>query len=247
MIAQPLVRVAQDVCHAREAEGEASPDPAFGLSQARALNIDAGGWSMRALDHFAHLVHTSPADLRAHVQRINLCVTQANADAVYGALLDLFLVLGAKGAALRKRMHELAGPSLSREARKLFQDYLECGITQTDVLPAAAASVLSRGLRGTTRLVERVSAGAAVARDPLEEANECLEYGQVDAARCILEAAVLAEPERVELHNDLLEIYQRTKDRENFFHMHGKLNAGHNPLADSWELMAASFGDGDKP
>jgi hypothetical protein len=49
------------------------------------------------------------------------------------------------------------------------------------------------------------------------------------------------------LHNDLLEIYQRTEDRENFREMHQKLGAGHNPLADSWELMAASFGVGDRP
>ena len=66
----------------------------------------------------------------------------------------------------------------------------------------------------------------------------------MDTARCILEAAVLAQPERVELHNDLLEIYQRTKDRENFLDMHRKLKAVRNPVADSWELMAASFGDG---
>ncbi len=245
MTAQPLVRVAPDVSQAQGGESDDTPDPAFGLSDSRALYIDAGTWGMRAPDHFAHLVSTSPADLRAHVQRINLCVARANADAVYGALLDLFLVLGTKGSALRERMLQLAGPRLSPEIRELFQDYLEQGITETDVLPAAATSALSRGLRGTTRLIERAGAGAEAARDPLDEANECLEYGQVDAARCILEAALLAEPERVELHNDLLEIYQRTKDRENFVDMHRKLSAGQNPLADAWELMAASFGDGD--
>ena len=241
---QPLVRVAREVDEAQGADSDDPLDPAFGLSVSRALRIDAGARGMRALDHFSHLVRASPADLRAHVQRINLGVAQADANAVYGALLDLFLVLGAKGAALRKRMHQLAGPALSPEIRELFQDYLERGVTETDVLPTAAASVLSRGLRGTTRLIERVGAGAAAARDPLDEANECLEYGQVEAARCILEAAVLAEPARVELHNDLLEIYERTKDRENFLDMHRKLSAGQNPLADSWELMAASFGDG---
>ena len=245
MTAQPLVRVARDVDQLQSADSADPLDPAFGLSASRALSIDAGAWGKRALDHFAHLVWTSPADLRAHVQRINLCVAQADADAVYGALLDLFLVLGAKGTALRERMHQFAAPALSPEIRELFQDYLARGITETDVLPTAAASVLSRGLRGTTRFIDRVGADAEAARDPLDEANECLEYGQVDAARCILEAAVLAEPARVELHNDLLEIYQRTKDRENFLDMHRKLSAGHNPLADSWELMAASFGDGD--
>ena len=57
---------------------------------------------------------------------------------------------------------------------------------------------------------------------------------------------MLEQPERVELHNDLLEIYHRTGDRENFVEMHEKLKAGVNPLADSWDLMAASFGTGDQ-
>jgi hypothetical protein len=144
-------------------------------------------------------------------------------------------------------MYEIAAPSLSHTTRELFAENLESGVSATDVLPISSASVLSRGLRGTTELVERVGASGVGTRDPLEEANECLEYGQIDAARCILEAAVLDQPDRAELHNDLLEIYQRTADCENFREMHQKLSARRNPLADSWELMAASFGVGDSP
>ena len=245
MVTQTLVQVLQNSDDTRDDDGTEFSEPAFGLSNSRALQIDAAAWGARAQDHFAHLIATNPADLLAHVQRINLCVAQSDANAVYGALLDLFLVLGTKGGALRKRMYEAAARRLENETRNLLADSLVSGLAVTDVLPISSASVLSRGLRGTTELVESAVAAGVGIRDPLEEANECLEYGQIDAARRILEAAVLDQPDREELHNDLLEIYQKTGDLESFLEMHGKLAARHNPLADVWELMAASFGAGD--
>ncbi len=247
MVAQPLVRVSQQAGHTQNDETDDSSDPAFRLSGSRGLQIGATGRGTRALDHFAHVISKNSADLLVHVQRINLYVTQSDPNGVCGALLDLFLVLGAKGTALRKRMCEIAAPSLSHTAREFFSDNLASGVSATDVLPISPTSVLSRGLRGTTDLVQRVGVSGVVTRDPLDEANECLEYGQIDAARRILEAAVLEQPDRAELHNDLLEIYQRTEDGENFHGMYEKLSARHNPLADSWELMAASFGIGDRP
>ncbi|MGB5298826.1 MAG: hypothetical protein WBN08_06960 [Thiogranum sp.] len=247
MVAQPLVQVSRGAGHTQDDETGDSSDPAFRLSGSRGLQIDPTGWGTRALDHFAHVISIHSADLLVHVQRINLCVAQSDRNGVYGALLDLFLVLGAKGAALRKRMCEIAAPSLSHTMREFFSDNLESGVSATDVLPLSLTSVLSRGLRGTTELVQRVGASGVGTRDPLDEANECLEYGQIDAARSILEAAVLEQPDRAELHNDLLEIYRRTEDFENFREMHQKLSARHNPVADSWELMAASFAVGDRP
>jgi len=247
VVAQPLVQVSRGAGHTQDDETGDSSDPAFRLSGSRGLQIDPTGWGTRALDHFAHVISIHSADLLVHVQRINLCVAQSDRNGVYGALLDLFLVLGAKGAALRKRMCEIAAPSLSHTMREFFSDNLESGVSATDVLPLSLTSVLSRGLRGTTELVQRVGASGVGTRDPLDEANECLEYGQIDAARSILEAAVLEQPDRAELHNDLLEIYRRTEDFENFREMHQKLSARHNPVADSWELMAASFGVGDRP
>jgi tetratricopeptide (TPR) repeat protein len=236
-----LVRVASEGPDQTVGSIHQSLNPVFQLSGLHELNIDAEVDSSEVQDYFAHLIARYPGDLRSHVQRINLHVARGEPDRTYGALLDLFIALGAKGESLRKRMLQAAYSTLTKETFEVFSVNIERGISSTDVTPTAASSVLTKGVQGTSQLITRVEANHAPSQDALAEAHACLEYGQISEAQSILEQALLAQPEKEELHQDLLEIYQSTGDRQRFHEMLDTLGKDQNPYSELWELMAASF------
>jgi Tfp pilus assembly protein PilF len=75
----------------------------------------------------------------------------------------------------------------------------------------------------------------------LQEAQEHLEYGQIDEAREVLEAAILKDPQRPELHQDLLEIYRSTRAKEAFQSMRERIDTDSNPAAAAWQALADLF------
>jgi hypothetical protein len=90
-------------------------------------------------------------------------------------------------------------------------------------------------------LVLKHESPAPEIQDPLQEAREHLEYGQLEEARQVLESAILAQPLRLDLHRDLLEIYRRSQAREAFLTMQRRLNIQTHPLADAWHAVADFF------
>lgn len=182
----------------------------------------------------AHQIARAPEDLRAHVQRIYLHIADRNVEEIYGALVDLFIVLGAKGVPLRHRMLGAAKKLLDREQYQALARKLDGGVHAADSIPPAPASMLTKGTRGTHLMVERLSPHTASLLEPLDEAHSYLEYGQLEEAREVLEDALLNEPWRPELHQALLEIYRDTLDLGRFHTMRKLVNAAKNPAADLW-------------
>lgn len=217
------------------------PEAVFALTGVRAIRLASHHRNTSVEDFFAHQVARQPKDLLSHVQRINLFLQQQDGSRAYGALLDLFIVLGEKGVELRRRMLALAEPLLSESQRNALAERLKIGLSALDAVPIAPESVLSKGIRGSTRLVHRPGEGAAEYLDPLEEARSCLEYGQVDQARSLLEEAVLREPWRSELQGDLLEIYRRARDEVGFGAMFKMLEEAGISLSEQWHETAHFF------
>lgn len=77
-------------------------------------------------------------------------------------------------------------------------------------------------------------------RDPLVEAREYLEYSQIEKAREVLESALLRDPQRADLHAELLDIYRSTRDRQNLRRFLSQIDPANNPLVAEWEALAAS-------
>jgi hypothetical protein len=218
-------------------------EPVFQLFGSTKLNIDTHGLQEKFKEYFDYSVARNPNDLRTHIQRINLHVRNEEADRAEGALLDLFIVLGSKGTALREHMLKTVTPLLNQESKEFFLVNFSCGISATDVMPDSAHSVLTKAVSGITELVQQVESLQSEELDPLQEARDCLEYGQIIEAQCILEAAILEHPDRVEIHHELLDIYRYTVDEMSFNTMRNQLEAKHNPFAQLWESMASLFKD----
>lgn len=81
-------------------------------------------------------------DLKAHIQRIRLHWQRRDGVAAFGALVDLFLVLGDKGISLRSRILRRCEDLLSTEQRVFLLQNLDSGLVETAELPPGTASVI---------------------------------------------------------------------------------------------------------
>ncbi len=216
-------------------------EPAFQLAECRSLQIDGEKWGEKAADFLARGVARSPVNLIAQIQRLNLCLAKRDAEGTYGALLDLFITLGEKGLLIRRRMLLRAKPLLTEEQFQALAMHLDSGVSAADPMPPSSSSVLSKGLTGIRQLVVRINNDDGKPRDPLDEAVEYLEYSQIDKAREVLEKAVLADPSRTDLQNNLLAIYRASNDQENFTLMRNKLRELETPVSEEWKKLAKYF------
>ena len=210
----------------------------FKLQGIRALRPDTAGWRDQACDYLAQRVARVPQDLHSHVQRIHIHLQKQESAALAGALLDLFIVLEDKGRPLRERMLKLSQPHLDQDHYQLLFDGLSTGLSSTSPMPGVFFSMLSKGLVGSNRLVEFCDEHEDDIEDVLAEARDYLEYSQINEARKVLEAAVLRDPHRAELHHELLDIYRSSHDVENFSTMFHRLNLEVGPLLKAWTQLA---------
>ena len=77
------------------------------------------------LHHYRRLVATSSNNLRCHVQRVYLSILCHDGAELTGALVDLFLTLGDRGLALRKRLVEQGSPLMRQDDLALFNQVMD--------------------------------------------------------------------------------------------------------------------------
>jgi len=217
----------------------ARPEVMFMVSNNPGLVLDLGEYSDKAIEVLEHKVTRNPLYLRSHVQRIYLYRQVKNGDALYGALLDLFIALDTKGFEIRQRLLFESRCYLDSHHFDVLYQQLNSGVNASSVLPLSQYSRLSKGLIGTINiLVSTTDPATQTPQDPYREAHEHLEYGEIDKARKLLEIAVLKEPWRKELHTDLLEIYKATRDADNCDEMYHRLSDKFIPDHHAWVKTA---------
>lgn len=188
-------------------------EPAFGLDEGSRLR-PSGRWSPESAGgYLARAIARDPGDLRRHVRRVALWTASARADEIYGALIDLYVALGACGAALRERMLGAAAASLADDQRAFLSGRLGAGLAATDPHPPAPTSVLTRAVTGRLDTITRLgTADAGSAFEPLREAREFLAEGNLARAREILEDALRDDPAHIEIGRELVAIYRHSRD-----------------------------------
>jgi hypothetical protein len=82
--------------------------------------------------------------------------------------------------------------------------------------------------------------------DPLELARDFIDYSQLAQAQLVLEAAVFKQPDRLELHKELLAIYRSTRDKAGFHEMFNKLTQTDFALPEGWQLLDVYFNELNK-
>lgn len=177
-------------------------------------------------NHLAYRSAREPENLLNHVRRVYLHLELRQTEELYGAMLDLFLVLGDRGESLRKGLLKKAKTILDKEIFELFVKNLKQGLQKNQPYPISQHSVLANFFDGGLTLIDvdiksDEQAGSGV--DPLALAQEELTFGDIAVAQEILENALLSSPDRMSLHFGLLEIYQHTHSLSDLLKMQDRL------------------------
>jgi len=196
------------------------------------------------LDFLVASIFRQPQNLITHVQRICLCYQKNLSEHLYGAMVDLFSVLGNHADDFCGRLLDKALPRLAASHAFLLNQYLQD--KDIDVLFRVQNSfaVMGKGLLGTTQLITKLadnSVPAEIAHDPLDLARDYIEYSQFQEAEAVLSQAILQTAERKELHVDLLELYKSLQDVSKFVALQEKLTEQGNPFPELWDELNDYF------
>ncbi len=178
------------------------------------------------------------------MRRLSLHCKMAASEAVYGALLDLFIALGENGGALRKRFLLRAHALLNSEQQLFLTQSLTEGISANSLSPGSRFSRLSNAISGEIDFIETDKEGAAPGSFTLiDEALDLLDSGHIDEAQFLLENSIVAEPENEIAVKELLSIYRHSRNSKAFFNMKARLLALPVPpaLGTEWDELAALF------
>jgi Tfp pilus assembly protein FimV len=222
---------------------------AFRVEYMRAIRPNGLSDAPELAAYLEQRIAAEPSNLFKHVQRIALEHQLNRPEPLYAALLDLFIVLGSGGYALRRRMTESTRNRLLPNQYARLVHCLQSGLAlDAEAVPSLRATLFGLGMGEAVPLVgmEEIVDADADARDPLIEARECIEYSQIDQARQILERAVAAQPQRADLQWELLELYRAQRDAGHFRKLYPAFTTDANPLAEDWRATAR-FLNADEP
>ena len=112
-------------------------------------------------DQMSRRVAHAPTDARVHVARVNHHVLERDSDAVYAALVDLFLAFGEGGHGLRARLLDGGRQLIGAQRAGALDAAVATGLSPKVAVPQCSGSVLSRGVTGNTDIVRLVSSAGA--------------------------------------------------------------------------------------
>jgi len=210
-----------------------SADPAFAIAAGGPLALSPACPAQDAWRHLTSSICRNPKDLEAHVRRVLLAVRAPLPDRLFGAMLDLYLILGPSGRHLRESMLDQASPQLDPEDQHFLRHYLAEGLSRDVQLPAALGSVLDPAAIGSVRLVEKQKAVVAET-SALDQAVQLLDDGDLDGARQLLESALLADPTDEAVAKELLLIYRHSRDDAAQAAMLARLQEQGAPAPEGW-------------
>lgn len=221
---------------------ESAKSNVFSLSDSNAFNFTDDNLSNNLLKEFVLLITQKPKRLIAHIQRIYHCYQANLQEQLFAALVDLLVVLNGRGKAISRRMITGTKSKLSDEQYKKLQEYMTENL-DVALLTGNEYSVFTKGLIGTRNLVQQIEVHDEQEHDPLNLAYDYIEYSQLNEAKEVLEKAIVIQPQRLELHQCLLELYKSTFDSSGFTKMFNIVTTLDAVTPNDWNLLQAFFNE----
>lgn len=166
-----------------------------------------------AWHYYSHSICRNPYDLKLHTHRIFFAMKHKNAELLAGSLHDLFFILKDAGENLRIRLLKASAPFLNERDIFYFAMWIKVGIKKGLGYKWIPGAVLSNGLHGPDKpLLEVIqSEENHLTLSPLEEARSCMEYGQLDVAKKILQDALEKDSGNKAIQDELQYLTKYTK------------------------------------
>ena len=193
------------------------------------------------LQHLEQRIARNPRDLVSHVRRVYLANALGDVVSITGALTDLFLVLGERGLALRRRLLRLVENQLTPGQMAFFESRLEGGLVANEVIPDMPESRLSKQLLGTTQIVKRADPDTADSDCAVKLARDSIAKGRYDLAQAVLEGALDNDPGNGDVCDELLALYSGRRLRESFSKTYTALLGRRLAMRDRWDELARKF------
>ncbi len=187
-------------------------EPAFAASGGRITPRVPPSQVPAFCDYYAYRILRRPGDLSAHLARILLLARVGGGTTLHGAILDLFRVLGERGLSLRQDVLRRCASRLDEAARQQlerFLDHPERLPAETEGIPGLVSSPGSG-----PRLSVPVGQETRETGDPVTEAEDHLQYGNVEAAVSLLRNRLLDDPADERAGALLLEVFRHAGDLE---------------------------------
>lgn len=181
-----------------------------------------------------------PRDLISHTQRVFLFHREKDKQACHDALLDLYLVLGARGYELRKNVLLKVKNSLQRPQREFFASFLKEGLTEADIKGVNTVALLSAGLQKGEALVS-FDGVPENEKDLKEVAYALLEHDLVVESCRVWEKVLASDPGSSVATMELLSIYQHYQLKDDFFKTYMDLSGRKLALKELWVQLDKQF------
>jgi hypothetical protein len=137
-------------------------------------------------------VAANPRDLASHVQRIHFHWHRHRAESLFGALVDLFLVLEQNGLALRSRLLRNCEKVLDSRQQVFLLQHLDSGLDESTPLPPNTASVF--GGSSADPIAEQNGRRADRETVAFQLAEEYIRLGWDDLGKTLLKEILDEEP-----------------------------------------------------
>jgi hypothetical protein len=204
------------------------------LPQETRLHFSNDYDSVSAWRLLSRYISRYPQDLRVHTQRILLSIDHQLQE-LPGALQDLSIALSGKGQPFFNQLLELAKSSLSDEKYTQLKQSAENDINDQNQC-WNKGSVLASGVCGGKKIVTFTGTEEVYGFDSvLDEARAYIEYGQIEEAQLVLEEELLANPVSEGIEDELLYLYQSTRQQDHLEMMTNKLLGLGIELSPEWQ------------
>lgn len=208
-------------------------EPAFQLSGFQGLWMNTAGWSNKATRYYAFEVKRFPSKLKNHVQRILHHLSRNDPDQLFGAMIDLFIVLGKHGQALKKRLLQNTRNTLQTwQYEQLHQCLQNSRLIQN--FPPCGCSVLSGGAYDFQPLIEIVHPASLKESQSIVITEESDTYQQSVKEQQQLENLVLGGSKDFSLHEAITSLYQSNNDYTAFLDIFSSIEIEEQRLLDLW-------------
>ncbi|MEI6705869.1 MAG: hypothetical protein WCK96_01915 [Methylococcales bacterium] len=193
-----------------------------------------------SLEKLVFLIAKKPKQLTNHVQRIYYCFQKNLNKQLFAAIVDFLIVLNRQGQPISWRVVLGAKSRLTTEQFEELKVYLKGKHTDINLLSGNQYSIFSKGLVGVNKLIQQIEKEEKE-DDPLTIALDHIEYSQLDDAKKVLEEAILVQPERQDLRQELCDLYKLTGDPSGFHQMMAKLTRLGVGMTDDWNQLNNYF------
>ena len=191
--------------------------------------------------HLEQRIQRNPRDLNSHIRRALMYHALGDTERGFGALIDLFLILGTRGQQLRGRMLSKYREQLSPRQYNFLMSHFASGLTTAEPLPMATHSLLAKGVSGTTQIVIRQYSQGTETETPLVDARRCMADGDTAGAQAVLEAAVREDPGAADVCKELLGLYRSQDLSQAFFAIYAECFSRRLAVPALWEETERHF------